>query len=454
MNHRISFILLLLILGVNYVMAQKGDARLANELLSRGEFEAALEEFLLLIEDKPDKLDYHYNAGVCYLNSNFNKTKSIEHLEKVVKSESNFDNNAHYLLGRAYLFNYDFDKAINMFKIYTKNGGGTAANSAELTKQIEYCYNAKELIKFPLNLKFENLGNNVNSKYSDYYPFIPTDESYIVYNSKREVEDEDGNSFEQSDVYMTKVKDGKFQKSEIIEGKINTEYGSEEVVGLSSNGDIMLLYFKNDISDGDLYITHRVDSGFEKPVRLDDFINSKKHQEIAASITKTGDVIYFASDRPGGFGGTDIYVCRKLPIGGWGPAQNLGPFINTEFDEDFPNISADGKTLYFSSKGHTSMGGYDIFEANWDHRVRKFTNIRNIGYPLNTTYDDMNFRMSETGRYGYIASIKEEGKGDYDIYRVTFNEIETRYTVIKGEIRYEDGSLAKDIEEIFMDITD
>ncbi len=118
----------------------------------------------------------------------------------------------------------------------------------------------------------------------------------------------------------------------------------------------------------------------------------------------------------------------------------MGPQINTVFDEDFPNISPDGKTFYFSSMGHTSMGGYDIFKAQYDETLEAFVNPKNLGYPVNTSFDDMNFRISKSGRYGYLASLRGGGAGDYDIYRVTFGDVEVDYTVIVAEIKAIDKS--------------
>jgi len=360
--------------------------------------------------------------------------------------------NAYYLLGRAYHFAYQFDKAIEMFTKYKTIGGGTAASITETNNQIEYCHNAKEIVKYPLNVTFENLGNKINSIYPDYYPFMPIDESFIVFNSRRDdgsIELENGKYT--ANVYISKVVNGNYTDAVPLGKNINTPDGNEEISGLSASGDILLLYFDNFGGFGDLYLTTKKEQGFETPVILEKQINSH-HEEIAASITRDGNAIYFASNRPGGYGGTDIYVSRKLPIGGWGPAQNLGAEINTEFDEDFPNISPDNTMLYFSSKGHTSMGGYDIFKSDWDKTKRSFSNVRNIGYPVNTTYDDMNFRVSETGRFGYIAAVRPGGYGDYDIYRVTFNDIEPRYTVIKGSISCADTS--KRADDVYLLVID
>jgi len=133
--------------------------------------------------------------------------------------------------------------------------------------------------------------------------------------------------------------------------------------------------------------------------------------------------------------------------------KNAGTTINTPYDEDFPNISPDGKTLFFSSKGHTSIGGYDIFKSTIDESGNSFSIPKNIGYPINTTDDDMNLRISKNGKYGYIASSKAGGQGDFDIYRVTFNEVENDYSVVIGEFSSKDNT---DINypEIFISVND
>ncbi|MGL4597747.1 MAG: hypothetical protein ACRCYO_09470, partial [Bacteroidia bacterium] len=165
-----------------------------------------------------------------------------------------------------------------------------------------------------------------------------------------------------------------------------------------------------------------------------------------------GNTLYFASDRPGGFGGLDLYISKRLPTGKWSPATNLGAAINTAYDEDFPNLSPDGKILYFSSKGHSSMGGYDIFKAEIDIMTQAFSSVKNIGYPINTPEDNSNFRISSNGRYGYVAMRREDGLGDLDIYRVEFNDIEPSYAVVTGQISPKTAGSKLNNSEIFMTV--
>lgn len=452
MRSGILFIIAL-VFSISTVFAQGGNKREAKNYIKDRDFEAALEEYQLLLEEEPDNIEYNYWVGVCYLNTNIDKSSAVSYLEKVV-GEDDSKANAIYLLGRAYHYAYRFDDAIKMYEKFKNTSGGTDFNKQNVDKQIEYCYNAKEIMKFPLDVTFKNLGENINSLYPDYFPFVPVDESFLVFNTRRD----DGsvrmdNGQYMSNVYISQVEDGKYSRAVKLKGDVNKKEGNEEVIGLKPNGEKILFLFDNEKGYGDLYFADFKDQKVKNLEELPESINSKDY-EIAAVMNADGDEIYFASDREGGYGGVDIYLSRKLPIGKWGPPQNLGPTVNTEYDEDFPNISPDGKTLYFSSKGHTSMGGYDIFKASWDNTKKRWHGIKNIGYPINTPEDNMNYRVSETGRYGYISALREGGFGDLDIYRVTFNSVDPRYTVIKGYIEPTDTSKTVDPMNVFLSVND
>jgi len=437
--------LTLLFLGNTFLFAQdKATTKLANQYFSDGNFVAALDEYLELIEATPEDEKLNYRIGVCYLNTNIDKSNAIPYLEKALKAKE-VNPNAYYLLGRAYHFAYRFKDAIKMFEQFKTVDKGNTFNLDDVEKQIEYCYNAIEIMKFPLDISFENVGTAINSTTKDYYPFVPLNEAFLIFNSKR---DDGSNKLPDgsynSEIYISKVKNGKFTAARKLDQNVNTLNGSEEIVGLSADGKYLIMYFENEEHYGDLFIAEYNGEQVVNIEKLPKEINSKNH-EIAASVTQDGNAIYFASDREGGFGGVDIYVSRKLPNGKWGPAQNLGPTVNTAYDEDFPNIAADNKTLYFSSKGHTSMGGYDIFKANWNVTKRNWGDVKNIGYPLNTPEDNMNYRASESGRTGYISALREKGKGSLDIYAVTFNEIDPLYTVVKGIVNSVDSTQIKDV---------
>ncbi|MCW3071046.1 MAG: hypothetical protein JWO44_936 [Bacteroidetes bacterium] len=451
----------LFILFANLLIAQeeadrKVDPYEADKKFLQGNYEAALDDYLVLLDKDPKSDKYNYNIAICYLNTNINKSKAIPYLE-ILTHKPKFDPNAMYLLGRAYHYANRFDDAVKAYNVFKQTGRGNADNLADVDRQIQFCINAKELMKFPLNVTFENLGNSVNSPYADYYPFVPSDESFIIYNTRRpdegaEQAKEDGTY--PSAIYVSKVTEGAFAKAKNIGPPISKKDGEQEIIGLSASGEIMLLYYTNLKGVGDIYITNTdKNKSFKTADKLADNINSPKAEEIAACISNDGSMLYFASNRDGGMGGTDLYVSRKLPNGTWGPPQNMGAEINTPFDEDFPNVTNDGKALYFSSNGHTSMGGYDIFKAEMNETTHQFANPKNVGYPINTTEDNFNFRLSNNGRFGYMAAVRDGGLGDLDIYRVTFNEVEPQYSVVKGNITSADSTQRLNFTDVFISVT-
>lgn len=443
------FLLVLPLILVNYSFAQ--DADLASKYFQNGNFYAAIDEYALLLDEDPDNVEYNYNIAVSYLNTNIDKSQAIKYLEKLT-SVPKITSKVWYLLGRAYHFGYRFDKAVGAFEKFIEIGKESDELITDAKHQINYCENAKELMKFPVRVKFENIGKNVNSAYDDYYPFIPVDESFILFNSTRDKNSaEDDNGMPLSNIYYSKVENGEYQEAKPLPEAINKKERKEEIVGMNASGTKAILYFEDYNQYGDIFSCEIQGNIFREPVKLGKSINSKD-VEIAGCISEDGQKFYFASDREGGYGGVDIYSCQLLPNGEWSEPLNLGPTINTPFDEDFPNISPNGNTLYFSSRGHASMGGYDIFRAEWDENKRKFTSVKNMGYPINTPEDNMNFRVSETGKYGYISAVRKEGFGGLDIYRIDFENVESKYTVISGKVNTSDGkNIANDM---YIQVTD
>ncbi len=461
-----KFIFINIILSVFYfnicdaqeILDKKTSTFIADSKFSKGSYEAALEDYLILHEKDPSNEKYAYNIAVCFLNTNINRLKAIPYLEKLISSPK-ADPNVSFLLARAYQYAYRFDEAIKLYNQFKEGGKGTTQNIADVDRQIQFCINAKELVKFPVDVTFENLGMQVNSPYADYYGFVPNNESFIIFNTKRP--DEGGELLKEdgtypSAIYISKVTNGNFSKAKNIGAPIEKENAEQEIIGLSANGENMILYYTDKKGEGDIYLSvmdKDKSNQFKAPVKLGVSINSTKKSEIAASITNDGSIIYFVSDKEDGIGGTDLYMSKRLPNGNWGIAQNLGAEINTALDEDFPNISPDGKTLYFSSNGRTGMGGYDIFKAKMDEISGKFVNPKNMGYPVNTPEDNYNFRLSQNERYGYMSALKEGGMGDLDIYRLIFNGVEPEYSVIIGSISSADVSKKVDYSTLSITVT-
>jgi tetratricopeptide (TPR) repeat protein len=407
----------------------------AKSFFAEGDFHSALDAYLNIYKTTPKSSDVNLKIGICYLATNFDKSKAIPYLEFTIK-QKDAPPETNYYLGRAYHYVNRFEDAI---KCYQKSLLEKFDNKLGLEpeRQIAMCKAGIRLTKNPINVKFENLGKDINSPYSEYNPLITLDESILIYTSRRKgnvggiVEDDPVIT---ADVYSANNRDGKWLKPKSIGITINSEW-DEEAVGLSPDGQKLFLYLDNLDSYGDVYVSSLKGKLWSAPEWLGENINSK-NLETGVSISPDGNTLYFSSDRKeGGFGGFDIYKSQKLPTGEWGLPINLGPNINTKYDEDMPYIFADGKTLYFSSNNVESMGGFDIFTSTWDDGLQAWTKYTNIGYPLNTTDDNNSISINSSGQYGYIAAFRPEGLGDLDIYKITFNDVKSNnLTVIKGQV--------------------
>lgn len=429
--------------------------RKANDLYQKANYYEALEYYKYLLKADENNIEYNFRIGVCYLNTNIDKSLAIPYFKAVIDLDALDQKTdyaiARYLLGRAQHYGYKFHQAIESLETFLELEGITEEDKEYAKQKIQFCYNAIEFMKFPVDVTFENLGKNVNSEYPDYYPHIPIDESFLLFNSKRDNFSEplyDG-SFA-SNVYISEVKNSEFKKARLLKGSVNTKEFNEAVIGMSASGDEAMFFIDNGDRMVDLFIGE-LDKGEVDRLKIMEGKYYSNEVEIAACINADGDVMYIASNREGGYGGVDLYQAKKLPNGKWGELMNLGPEINTPFDDVFPNISEDEKTLYFSSEGHSSMGGLDIFRAEYDPSQRKWTSIKNIGYPINTPEDDINFRISANGKYGYISALRAGGFGDLDIYRVNFNSVEPRYTVISGKLYTVNTNQL--IDDVFIEVT-
>lgn len=433
---QLIFILSSILLLSPALHAQDLDPREIDEHFRYKNYLAAIKSLEKFLKKEPNNPDYNYKMGICYLNTNIDKTAAIPYLEKANKA-AKVTPDMVLNLGRAYQHGLRFDDAIKAFTKYKTMVG--EKEKAEADRYIEQCNLGKEMIKYPLDVTFENLGPNINSEFPDYYPFVPPDESFFVFTSRRKggtsVMEYDG--YYSSDIFISHEVNGQFDKAKNIGPQINTGL-DEEVVGISIDGNKIFVYIDHIKEVGEIYLAERKGKNFGARVKLGKAVNSES-LETSATMNTEGDVLFFASNRPGGLGGTDIWMSRKLPNGDWGEPQNLGPSVNTPYNEDFPNMLPDGKTLYFASQGHKGLGGYDIFSSIYDAEKNTWTKPRNIGYPINNPADNMTIFFSQNMKYAYVSDVREGGLGDMDIYRVNFNNRDDRQTIVKGVIASADG---------------
>jgi hypothetical protein len=282
--------------------------------------------------------------------------------------------------------------------------------------------NAKKQLANPrMDITILNMGPVINDEYNDFSPVISVDENALFFTSRRLrsdstnanlVDDRDGQFYE--DIYVSyRNRNGEWQEPELL--SINEPSQHSATINVSIDGQELYIYKDND-GGGDIYQSALVGETWSYPEKLSSDINSS-YWETHSAKSADGNTMYFVSDRPGGYGGRDVYRCVKLPNGQWSKALNLGPKVNTQYDEDAPFIHPDGKTLYFASKGHNSMGGFDIFNTQLDNRG-DWTTPNNIGYPINTVDDDVFYVTSADSRRAYFSSDREGGYGRKDIYMV------------------------------------
>ena len=409
----------------------------AKEHFSHNNFLFAIPAYKQLLKQEPNNIEYNYKLGICYLYTNINKSAAIQYLEVASKAPKS-EKQILFHLGLAYQYASRFDDAIKTYNTYKTTLKGQELE--DVVHQIETCENGKEYVKHPVNVTFQNLGKEINSEFPDYYPFVPANESFVVFTSRRK--DNIGGQVEvdgyySSDIYISLPVNDVWTKPKNMGATVNTRY-DEQAVGLTPDGQTMLMYIDHIDSLGNIYSSMNKAGVFQRMKKLNSNVNSDF--ETAGSITPDGNIIFFASKRDGGLGETDIYMARKLPNGQWAKAQNLGATINTKYNEDFPQIAPDGKTLYFSSKGHAGMGDYDLFQSTWNEEENTWTSPKNLGYPINSVGDDRSISFTEDNRVAYISAVRDGGYGDLDLYRVKFNDAEDRTTVLQGYINTIDSA--------------
>lgn len=327
-------------------------------------------------------------------------------------------------LARALHFNYKFDESLEFLNKYLQ-GKKVPNEMIQKAKQlIEYCNNAKIFYLNPSSAKIENAGNVLNTDQEEYVPVISADESIMIY-TYRGKESMGGlqNAFNQPDPFGIYYEDI-FQSNRDSLGwqkpfslsNINTNT-HDAAIALSADGNSLFVYRDNGDDHGDIYVSRFENNQWTSPVKLSGEVNSYSW-EGSCSMTADGKYLYFSSERGGGYGGKDIYRATLLSDGSWGNVVNLGDSINTKLDEDAPFIHPDGVTLFYSSKGKNSMGGYDIFQAKLNWKDSTFFNPVNMGYPINTPDDDIYYVLAANGERGYYASGKTGGQGLKDIYTV------------------------------------
>ncbi len=413
--------------------------------LQEGKFEKALLLYRKLLNQNPQNPLLNFLVGYAYLNTDYGLEQSITYLKNAIefqteKPEEKAPIEAYYYLGKAYHNNYQFDEAILVLNELLERSEKNLIDyiSSRTNALLKNAENGQMLTQTSANIKINNFVE-INSKYADRNPLIDLQSGTIIFTSRRENpimrKKLDDSQFDEN-IYLSEIKEEGYNLPYGLSNSINSR-DHELTCWLSENGNQLLFKLMDKKGENLYLVKKKLDGHWSAPEKLDKVINDGSATTFG-SFSPDGRYLYFTSDRNGGYGGSDIYEAEYLGNNKWGPVSNLGPQINTQFNEESPNMHSNG-ILYFSSEGHTSMGGFDIFssykndQGNWLEPV-------NLGIPVNSVYDDLFYNPLPDGQTAYLSSDRSGTKGKIDIFKVEYaDSLMNTNGIIAGNIKCPEG---------------
>ncbi len=402
-------------------LVEQGNEAIYNVQNPGNTFKAAIIELKKAYKFNPKSAELNFLLGNAYLYTN-EKYKALNYLEKAIKLNPEVDDFSDFYLGMAYQLDMDFSKALKHYTKFESNSKSKqiASLGKMLSKRKKECKSGKVLTAKPERVWVDNV-KTINTKNDEYSPCISTDGATIIFTSNREnghkaneVGEYDG------DIYVTEMDEkGHWSKPKSMGAPLNTTK-DETATMLWYDGTKMLL-FKKESDNYDIYESKLKGVKWSAPMKLHRSINTSADQTYASYNYNNRKIVFVSSKKVGSSSkGTDIFFCGRMngKPNEFGAAQTIGSTVNTKFNEGSVYMHPDGETMYFSSEGHNSMGGMDIFVSY--KKQGAWTEPKNLGYPINTPYDDYFFASTASGKYAYIASNREGGKGGLDIYKITF----------------------------------
>jgi len=409
-----------------------------------------------LLTIQPESSNYNYRKGYLIINSRKDYVEALPYFEKAILDvNKNFDMystkekssppDAYYYMGACYHLDEQLEKAKEHYQLFIDNSLKKSELIAVAQLNKVQCDIAKHEMSNPKSVEVNNLGKTVNTDMADYAPAISLDGASLYFTSRRPWVDNSTEAYRDprlynypEDIYVSYL-DADInwtspEKLEFCDGKMN-----EATISVSSDEKRIYIY-QDAAGGGDIYYSDFANNEFKQLQELPFKGVNSNNWETHCTVTPDGENMYFVSNRAGGYGGRDIYRIVKLPNGNWSEPQNLGPEINTPYDEDSPFIAVDNKTLYYSSNGIKSMGGFDVFVSFRDD-LNNWSSPINMGYPINSTGDDIFYTTTFDGLRGYLSSFRKNGYGDVDIYEINNDYLGNKgISTLKGRIFTTDGS--------------
>lgn len=425
-----QYVLKLFFLLLFFGFVYSSEAQSARSLVSKGEkalnkenYHKALEYYKQAVATDGANADAYFGLGIANLLL-FSNKESLEYLQKARELDAKVDKHYYYWLGRAFHVNTQFDSAVAAYRVYLNEEIGKKDSRQEAVKtlilQSEF---GKTFIANPVDYQIINLGTEVNSEYSEHSPTLAKDKQTMYFTSRRPASPKEitprGDGWE--NIYTTSGRGSRWGGASLLAGQINERKSHTSNVQLYDNDQKMLVYKSKRF--GSLFESVSNGGSWSKPEPFAKFTNTQRF-EPDGFVIRDGSVVYFASSMGNKNGNLDLWVSRRKDEDStkWTEPEKLPNIVNTDADEDSPFLSEDGLTLYFASRGHDSMGGYDVYKTTYEPFTRTWSKPVNMGYPVNTPGDDIYFVIDSTGKNGYVTSNRQGTNGQEDLFMVKLYE--------------------------------
>jgi hypothetical protein len=421
---RYIYFILIVVLPFSFVYSQKSnhyrkELKAAELAYEKADFLNAFNIYSKLLDKDTSNYDLWFKAGACLFNMNKMDTMSRKYFER----SKDVVPEGYFYLGKMYHLHGNSKKGMEELYHFRSINKEENIENSEVDHWIKACETAVKEEANKESFIVRNLGATINSKFPEYVPLVWNVNGSLIFTSRRSdskggLKDPYGRYYE--DIYVAQKTAEGWSTPGPISDDINTQT-HDACVAVSPSGNELIIYRTDERqTGGDFYLCQYDGTKWSAPQKMGPEINSE-YLEASACFSSDGNEIIFSSNRPGGFGGKDLYRIRKFMNGKYSLPYNLGPEINTGEDEDAPYIDKDN-TLFFSSKGHNSIGEYDIFKATFNNEELKWEKTETLGMPINSTNDDIYFIKMEDPNKALFTSRRDGGFGDADIYKIDFTE--------------------------------
>jgi outer membrane protein OmpA-like peptidoglycan-associated protein/tetratricopeptide (TPR) repeat protein len=390
-----------------------------------GTINLARDHYLFANQYNSYNAELNYKIGICYLLGD-EKRKAIDYLLKAYELKPDVSHEIRLLIGRAYHQSEEFDKAIQFYSEY-KSSLPADEDIVSISNSVDHliiqCNHGQEHVSNPVRVIIQNLGEEVNSQYDDYNARFAYNDTALFFTSRRPVgkkskRNELDNKYYEN-IFASPMFNGELHPAYPLEKPFALK-GNSSLVGIAPDGNSVFIYVGSE-NGGDIQqlIYNQEKKKWKKPKSLSREIGSDA-METTAALSPDGRELYFVSANSElTYGGKDIFRSRMNAKGKWGEPTNLGSLINTKYDEEGVYLTNDGTAMYFASRGHNSMGGYDIFRSELGEDGT-WNKPENMGYPINTPDDEIFYVTDSDQIYGYYSTFRDGGYGGKDIYKVVF----------------------------------